>query len=73
MLWGNEIRYGGPGRKAAYFITIGDVELILDEDGEVTEIVVYNVDKHVEKDVLEQIAYKQLPYPRPKKPVKKPA
>ena len=58
MWLGNEIRYGGPG-KLAYIIDIGDVELMLDEDGTIVEIAIRNPEKYIDREILEKIAYKQ--------------
>jgi len=69
MLYGDEIYYMGPGRNAAITIFLEDAEIILDEDGEVYEIIVRNIHKHIDKEDLEKIAYKQLLEPA-KKPEK---
>ena len=60
FLYGDELRYGRAG-KLAYMIDIGDVELVLDEDGEIVEIAIYNAKKYFPREVLEKIAYIQEP------------
>ncbi len=60
FLFGDELRYGRSG-KLAYLIDIGDVELALDEDGEIVEIAVYNASKYFPKEVLKRIAVIQMP------------
>jgi len=62
FLFGDELRYGREGR-LAYMIDIGDVELVLDEDGEIVEITIYNAKKYFPPEVLEKIAYIQKPKP----------
>jgi hypothetical protein len=55
---GNEIRWGRTGR-LAYIINIGDVEIWLDENGVPVEIAIRNPEKHIDKEILEKIAYKE--------------
>ncbi len=59
-LYGDELRYGRAG-KLAYLIDIGDVELALDEDGEIVEIAIYNANKYFPREVLEKIAEIHMP------------
>ena len=61
-LFGDELRYGRTG-KLAYMIDIEDVELVLDEDGEIVEIAIYNASKYFPREILEKIAYIQKPIP----------
>ncbi|MCD6488334.1 MAG: hypothetical protein J7K21_03820 [Desulfurococcales archaeon] len=70
MLWGDEIYYDeGKGKVAYHIIESGDIEIYLDKNGEIVEIIVHNISKYLEPEEIREIAYKQLPYPRPKKPV----
>ncbi len=64
---GNEIRWGRRGR-LAYIVNIGDVELVLDDDGEVVEVAIRNPEKYIDKEILDKIAVK---YPHPTQAVKK--
>lgn len=69
MLWGDEIYYdGGKGKVVHHIIESGDIEIYLDKDGEIVEIIVHNISKYLEPKEIREIAYKQLPYPRLKKP-----
>ncbi len=59
MLWGNELYYSGHGKgDAHYLINTGDVEIRLDEKGEILEIVIKNINKYLEPKEIEKIAYK---------------
>jgi len=65
ILYGNELRYYGPGKEAFIHINIGDIELVIDENGEIVDLVIYNATKHLSQEEIEKIAEK-IPLPKQK-------
>ncbi len=56
FVWRDELRYYGRGRYTAVHVDIGDVELIIDKNGEIIDLAIYNASKYFEMEEIESIA-----------------
>lgn len=63
MKWGNELYYSGNGSgDTHYIIDTGDIEIHLDEKGEILEIIIRNINKYLKPEEIKKISYEpELP------------
>ncbi len=53
----DELRYYGRGANAGVHIDAGDIEIIVDENGEIIDIAIYNASKHLSLEEIKKIAH----------------
>ena len=52
----DELRYYGPGVNASVHVDIGDVEIIIDENGEIIDLVIHNASKYLSIEEIKRLA-----------------
>lgn len=68
----NELRYFNKRADVSYVLDIGDVEILLDERGDIVQLAIRNVDKYMEEDeeleeLVRKIAMIYTPLPKERK------